>query len=449
MEIAGSAIGIVSLGIQTCHSLLEYYEAWKDLNVDIDRTYACITDLESSLALLKSQLEANTLNDIPVQRVKDCLLPLKEDIARLSRKLKKLRTFDAPQGIFQRVWSDIQRLHYPFRISTLAKLQETVDNAQHRLHLAIKLLDIDITLDTRDTTARIEALMKATALRTVALESNLSVLSSDAQGISKDLHILDAKSDAFLDTRILEWLSPSNFWDEHQSASQQRHSGTNQWILESQTYRTWRETEGSSIMCTGIPGAGKTVAASVILDDLALLCSTSSGYSLAFWFCNYRRYEEQTARVILSSFLMQLCRATPSVPQIVRDLSQQYGLRAAPSLRKILEAICIIASGLPRVFMVVDAVDECPIGDGCRSTLIDALKKIQGCARANLLVTTRDLPEVTSNFESASPLKISARETDIQAFLDSQWNRLPSFVRRNDLIGSQIRQSITISASGM
>jgi hypothetical protein len=449
MEIAGSAVGIVSLGLQTCHSLLTYYEDWKDHHVEIEKTYDRVSDLEKSLTLMRSQLEDKKLGEAPVQRVRECLSSLEENMTRLSRKLKKLRTFDQPQGIRQKLWSDIQRLHYPFRVSTLAKLRETVDNAQHRLQLTIQLLDIDITLGTQAITARIERLTEDTALRTFAIESGLSSLSLSTQSISKDLQVLCERDELNLAGKILEWLSPSNIWTEQQSACQQRHSGTIQWIQESQTYRTWLNTEGSTMICTGIPGAGKTVAASVLVNDLALLCDTSPGYALAFWFCDFRRHDEYTIEVILSSFLMQLCRAMPSLPQAVKDLFRRYESKAVPPFKETFNAVCSVVSEFKRVFIVIDALDECSAGAGCRSMLIDAVKKIQDRAKSNVLITTRDLPDITSNFEGILPLRISARDTDIREYLDSQWNRLPIFIRKSVSFESQIRECITRSASGM
>lgn len=171
MEIAGSAVGIVSLGIQTCHSLFTYYKDWKDHHVEIGKIHDRVSDLEKSLTLMRSQLEDKKLGEAPVQRVRECLSSLEENMTRLSQKLKKLRTFDQPQGIRQKVWSDIQRLHYPFRVSTLAKLRETVDNAQHRLQLTTQLLSIDITPGTQTITARIERLTGDTALRTQSPQS--------------------------------------------------------------------------------------------------------------------------------------------------------------------------------------------------------------------------------------------------------------------------------------
>ena len=449
MEIAGSAVGIISLGIQTCYSLLAYYNDWKGHDAEILKTYDRISDLEKSLTLLKSQLEDNRISGAPAHRVRECLSSLEEAVNRLSQKLRKLQTYQQPQGFRQKVWSDMQRLHYPFKVSTLNKLREIVDDAQRNLQLTVQLLDIGVTLGIQEITARIETSAKDVATRTIAIETNLSSLSQSTQLMAVNMQALYGKHESDLIGEISEWLSPSKIWTGQQLARQQRHSGRCQWIKQSQTYQTWLSTEGSTVMCTGIPGAGKTVAASVMVDELAVLCNESHGYALAFWFCDFRCQDEHTVEVILSSCLMQLCRAMCSVPQVVKDLFQRYESKVIPSFKEILDALCKVASELDRVFLVVDALDECSTSDGCRAMLIKAAKTIQNHAKLNLLVTTRDLPDITSNFEKAPSLRISARDTEIQEWLTSQWDRLPIFIRNSSVLESHVRECIARSAGEM
>ena len=56
MEVAGSAVGIASLGIQVCQGLLTYYDAWRAYDQDITSTYNAITDLRDTLTILEFML---------------------------------------------------------------------------------------------------------------------------------------------------------------------------------------------------------------------------------------------------------------------------------------------------------------------------------------------------------------------------------------------------------
>jgi hypothetical protein len=81
--------------------------------------------------------------------------------------------------------------------------------------------------------------------------------------------------------------------------------------------------------------------------------------------------------------------------------------------------------------------------------LIKAAKTIQNHAKLNLLVTTRDLPDITSYFEKTPSLRISARDTEIQEWLTSQWDRLPIFIRNSSVLESHVRECIARSAGEM
>jgi len=57
MDVAGTAVGIASLGIQVCQGLLTYYDGWKGYKTDISRTYESIADLNGTFDLLRSSLD--------------------------------------------------------------------------------------------------------------------------------------------------------------------------------------------------------------------------------------------------------------------------------------------------------------------------------------------------------------------------------------------------------
>lgn len=57
MDVAGTAVGIASLGITVCQGLLSYYDAWRSYDHDISSTYSDVDDLSKTLILLKTTLQ--------------------------------------------------------------------------------------------------------------------------------------------------------------------------------------------------------------------------------------------------------------------------------------------------------------------------------------------------------------------------------------------------------
>ena len=48
----GTAVGVISLGIQVCEGILKYYRDWKGYEDDIQGTYTEIDHLAKTFALL-------------------------------------------------------------------------------------------------------------------------------------------------------------------------------------------------------------------------------------------------------------------------------------------------------------------------------------------------------------------------------------------------------------
>jgi hypothetical protein len=82
MDVAGTAVGIVSLGIQVCQGLLFYYDAWKSYDSDISSTYNAITDLSRTLTILKTTLQQETDRE-RVGRVRTCVSSCEDAILEL------------------------------------------------------------------------------------------------------------------------------------------------------------------------------------------------------------------------------------------------------------------------------------------------------------------------------------------------------------------------------
>jgi hypothetical protein len=71
MDVAGSAVGVASLGIQIFQGLLSYYDAWRGYDSDVSSAYDSIDDLSRTLALLKASLNGDELDEAKKDRVRD------------------------------------------------------------------------------------------------------------------------------------------------------------------------------------------------------------------------------------------------------------------------------------------------------------------------------------------------------------------------------------------
>ncbi|KXH44474.1 ankyrin repeat protein [Colletotrichum simmondsii] len=81
---------------------------------------------------------------------------------------------------------------------------------------------------------------------------------------------------------ILEWLTPIDFAAQQSDNIERRYVGTGQWLLDCPEFQTWIQTENTTLFCPGLPGAGKTILASVVVEYLHKRFSTDPTIGVAF-----------------------------------------------------------------------------------------------------------------------------------------------------------------------
>jgi len=219
---------------------------------------------------------------------------------------------------------------------------------------------------------------------------------------------------------ILEWLTPVDYAPQQNDFIKRRQSGTGQWLLDSPEFQEWLQADKQTLFCPGIPGAGKTILTAIVIDYLINRYYKDPNISIAYIYCNFRRKDEQKLDNLLASLLKQLSEKQPSIPNAVRGLYEQHNTkRTRPSVDEISRALQSIVATCPRVFLIIDALDECQnIPDGCRSRLVEEAFKLQARCGANLFMTSRFLPEITEKFHKTCSLEIRATREDIERYLE-------------------------------
>jgi hypothetical protein len=102
-----------------------------------------------------------------------------------------------------------------------------------------------------------------------------------------------------------------------------------------------------------------------------------------------------------------------------------------------------------KVFIVIDALDECRTTDGCRTRLLTEIFLAQAKSRANVFATSRFMPEVTEKFEGSISVEIRASEEDVRRYLNGHMSRLPGFVSRSTDLQEEIKTEIVLLVKGM
>jgi len=101
---------------------------------------------------------------------------------------------------------------------------------------------------------------------------------------------------------------------------------------------------------------------SSVIEDVQDICQTGLA-TLAFFYFDFRDIGKQDASSLLSSLLIQLCRSSDEFSKILSSLYSTHGNGSRqPSEGGLMECLkaMLTLPGQGELYIVVDALDECP-----------------------------------------------------------------------------------------
>lgn len=155
------------------------------------------------------------------------------------------------------------------------------------------------------------------------------------------------------DRKILNWLSSLNFVTKQNDVLSRRHEKTGAWFLNSSEFVNWVAGPARMLWCPGIPGAGKTVIASVSVDHLQTIFKDEDAAVLCI-FCSYADQAHQTSVDLVASILEQMVQ-TKGVTDEIRALHRRHQTRTTrPGLKELSDLLQSVIQSFPKVFIVID-----------------------------------------------------------------------------------------------
>ncbi|OGM50007.1 hypothetical protein ABOM_001263 [Aspergillus bombycis] len=244
--------------------------------------------------------------------------------------------------------------------------------------------------------------------------------------------------------KILDWLAPSSHESQHLDAYKKHQPGTVKWFLESQEFLSLMNGDVSTLFCPGIPGAGKTILASMVIKHLQ---EQGDGQScITFLYCSYGKRQEQTTENLLSTLLRHVVEQCDLIPESVSLLYESHTKKhIKPTPDSLLDTLIHIIRTQNRAFLVVDAVDECP--DETWKGLLKAIRKLQDNTRLGFMATSR--PSLEREIQGATRLEIRASQNDIESYLDNRFQELSKCAQQDSRLKENIKQQICDAADGM
>jgi hypothetical protein len=178
--------------------------------------------------------------------------------------------------------------------------------------------------------------------------------------------------------------------------------GTGQWVLETDQFKKWIGTEEiGDLWIRGIPGSGKSVIAASLIKHLR----DSNDAPVLFFFSGQIILSNRSSQSIIRHCLSQLLGySDPLRSGLKRVLKAYSSVDEAPS-DELWKQFSAALQGMPRVYCVVDALDEMDGGyHEFVSNLLDLRR--QNPTSIKLALTSRQLPHLEVHLKGSCVLDL-------------------------------------------
>ncbi|ERF68902.1 hypothetical protein EPUS_04554 [Endocarpon pusillum Z07020] len=365
LGIAAGTAGLISLGIQIFKGLYDFYTVYKHKDVIVARTIHRLDGLLKTLEQLEKGLQDRQFKASETdqrQKIEECIECCRDVIEELQSELEKCR--NAPdKGIQAAVKRAGRKLAYPFRESTLQKLNEDVNELRDDLKVALDVLQLKCVDEIQHD--MIDVKTNITLIRTTQI--------SDA---------------------IQNWLKAPDHIDAYSEGCKRRHSSTGLWLINDRVFQKWLKDDNSFLWMNGRPGCGKTILSSMIIQHTIQYRRNNPRIGIIFHYFSFTDHSTQNVSGLLRTLLQQLSSQLPDMPTALLQLYDSFK-NDEPSISDLENAVRQVVTKFEDVYLVIDALDESHQGEQ-RDAVLDTLSQIRGwhLSGLHLFIASRDEPDI-------------------------------------------------------
>jgi len=240
-------------------------------------------------------------------------------------------------------------------------------------------------------------------------------MQAEIQGVGRGVDTVQQQQERESKRVLLSRLTSTDFNTTHSGISSRRTKGTGAWLLDISEFRSWMRKDSSGVLwCSGIPGAGKTMLSSLVMDNFIEDRKNDKEIGVAGVYCSYRN--SQSTLSTMGSILQQLLEPLDVVPP-----------SGPPKLEHTRAALVDSCTRYSQTFVVIDALDECNDGIGL-------LTELQEWYQAMLIMELKNTLHITITgrtsvhadhervFKPGMQLNIRSEDNDVRTFLRQSLN---------------------------
>lgn len=402
---------------------VDYVDNVKNAPTDINKIINEVSGLEFILKRLSNLASSDendarlaslkALHELPTGPFNAC----SEALGEMAKKLEKI----SGSGVVRR------RLMWPFEGG---KVEELLSNLEK--HKSTFML----------------ALAGDTAEMDVATSEAISKIGSQID----DLQIREERR------LISEWLRGADPSTNHNAARKKHEPGTGDWLLNLKEFGAWKNGEGGILWLYGIPGAGKTVLSSTVVEHLRGQEKVEGRprAKIAYYYFDFNDHGKQTAQGCIQSLVRQLFELSDKVSEELRSLYDE-NRHGTPSLEKLIEVLVAMLNDGPPNFIIIDALDECreTEEERERQAFYEALEEIKSNSEGHykFFIASRPEPDIKRELSDLGVTEVNVEkilvDEDIRSHVRALLPKEPRFKKWPEAVKKEIEDTLVNQSNGM
>ena len=266
---------------------------------------------------------------------------------------------------------------------------------------------------------------------------------------------------------MLEWLGAPDPSIRYNDVCKKRAKDTGLWLLNGSPFEAWRDAcTSSSFWLHGIPGCGKSVLSSVVIEHIRYRNGLGRDAALAYFYFDFSNEATSKPEVMLRSLISQLSAWKGKPPKALARCAKghfsttRYGCDglavyrdgiAQPPIHDLVKILRGIAEEYDETYIVVDALDEC-MNQGELLGILDNILAFQADG-LRVFLASRRTAAIAAILDSKVAYTVEARSEDvgrdIENFVQEQLGTHPKLRKWPASLRNEIQDSLVSGAGGM
>ncbi|KAH6888320.1 hypothetical protein BKA70DRAFT_59764 [Coprinopsis sp. MPI-PUGE-AT-0042] len=232
-----------------------------------------------------------------------------------------------------------------------------------------------------------------------------------------------------------------NYRDVHTANLGRATEGTGPCFDEWDEFCGWTNVQGAlkTMWGSGMPGAGKTIFASIVINEVEARAEASERPICVGYI--YFRYSDHTTATV-RDFLLVLVKQTierhaDCLPIFNQVFARHIREKTLPSESELVQLLARFSQVIEAMFYFLDALDEAP-----PDVQFDLLERLS-TLNVKIFITSRPLAHLDSCFPGAHRFSIRAQDRDLDLHISKEIARSPVLQAILNQGGPELRYKVT------